>query len=79
MIRLFSPSLRKSLPREINYDLETAEATVQRLRAEAKNRLAAIVPGRDENLIVVCHLIFDILAAQDTISRERHRLCEFRS
>ena len=79
MIRLFSSPLRKSLPYEINFTLETAEATVQRLRSEAKERLDAIAPGRDENLMAVCHLIFDILAAQDTISRERHRLSQFRS
>jgi len=78
-MRLFSSSLRKSLPQQINYNLETAEARVQRLRAEAKERLEAVAPGRDENLLAVCHLIFDILAVQDTISQERHLLSQFRS
>lgn len=78
-MRLFSSSLRKSLPQEATYNVETAQATIQKLRSEAKDRLAAAVPGHDDNLLAVCHLIFDILAAQDTISRERQRLSEIRS
>ena len=54
-------------------DIETNEALICHLRIEAQKHLAA-VPRGSEDLVEVCHYIFKILALQDKICQDRHRI-----
>ena len=53
--------------------IESSESRIQHLRADATKRLEAASYGNDD-LVAVCRTIFDILALQDKISLERHRI-----
>ena len=55
------------------FDLETGEAMIQDLRAEAGRRLDASPHGNDD-LVAICRLIFDILNLQEQINQDRHRI-----
>lgn len=66
-------SLHTALTEATSFDLESAEARIQRLRAEAEQRLDA-APNGNNDLMAICRLIFDILSLQDKISLDRHRI-----
>ena len=66
-------SLRTALTTVAEFDVESNQAMICRLRAEAKQRLEAIPTG-NEDILAVCRLVFDILALQDKINQDRHRI-----
>jgi hypothetical protein len=68
------PDLRKALSHELDQNIEAAEARIRELRREASRRLAMVSADQDQNILTLCGLIFGILALQDDLNRERHRL-----
>jgi hypothetical protein len=58
-------------------DIETNEALICHLRVEAQKRLAAVPRGNDD-LVEACHYVFEILALQDKICQDRHRISVLR-
>lgn len=52
------------------FEIESNEAQVLRLRAEARQRLETTPNGIDD-LTAICRLIFDILSLQDRINLDR--------
>lgn len=66
-------SLHTALTEATSFDLQSNESQMQRLRAEAKQRLDA-APNGNNDLMAICRLIFDILSLQDKISLDRHRI-----
>lgn len=66
-------SLRTALTNMTQLDIETNEALICHLRIEAQKRLAAVPRGNDD-LVEACRYIFKILALQDKICQDRHRI-----
>jgi len=66
-------SLHAALAQATHFDLESNVAKLQRLRAEARQRLDAAQNGNNE-LVAICRLIFDILLLQDRINQDRRRI-----
>ena len=67
------PSLRTALTTVAKFDVDSNEAMIRRLRAEAKQHLEAPSTSKDD-LVAVCRLVFDILALQDNLNQDRHRI-----
>ena len=70
-------SLRTALVNMTQVDIETNEALICHLRIEVQKRLAAVPRGNDD-LVEVCHYVFKILALQDKICQDRHRMSALR-
>jgi hypothetical protein len=66
-------TLRTALTQTTKFDVESGEAVIQRLRAEACQRLDA-APNGHEDLVAVCRLIFDILNLPDRLNQDRNRI-----
>jgi len=64
-------SLRTALATVGTFDVESNEAVICRLRAEAKQRLEEVSASNDD-LVAVCRLVFDVLNLQDRINEGRH-------
>ena len=67
-------NLHKALDQCTTQQIEATEDRIRELRREASRRLELISPNDDENLLTLCGLVFGILALQDDLNRERHRL-----
>lgn len=67
-------NLHNAFAQEITYNIEATEARIRELRREASRRLELVSPKEDDNLLTLCGLVFGILALQDDLNRERHRL-----
>jgi hypothetical protein len=72
-------SIRIALQNEIIHGIENRESQLSLLRHTAKQKLEAIAPGRDDDVLVLCRLLFEILAVEDNLGRERFLLSHFRS
>jgi hypothetical protein len=71
-------TLLTALTQATSFEIESNEARIQRLRAEAKQRLDA-TPNGNNDLVAICRLIFDILNLQDKIIHDRHRISASRA
>ena len=65
---------KQALTHELQQNIEASETRIRELRREASRRLGSISLDQDHNVLTLCGLIFGILALQDDLSRERHRL-----
>ena len=67
-------NLKQALFNELNLNIECAENRLRELRREASRHLEAISPDQHDNLVTVVGIVVGILALQDDLHRERHRL-----
>lgn len=66
-------TLLTALTNAAEFEIESGEARIQHLRAEAAKRLEA-APNGDDDFVAVCRLVFEILALQDRINQDRNRI-----
>ena len=67
------PTFRTALTHIAEFDVESNEGMIRRLRDEAKKHLEA-APTNCEEIVTVCRLIFEVLRLQDRINEDRHRI-----
>jgi hypothetical protein len=70
-------SLRIDSVNAMALGIETKEDLICHLRIEAQKHLAAVPRGNDD-LVEACPYVFKILALQDKICQDRHRISVLR-
>jgi hypothetical protein len=66
--------LRTALRKETSDTIEYGEAILVALRLKMQRQLDLIAAAQNEDAVALWRSMLDILAVQDKLSRERHRL-----